>query len=188
MKQYVFKPYKESTDTEKSPDSNEAAPEVKSKPVPKTMASRCKQRKLAIKHQLACHRRPTSLDVGTLQANVRRVRGENSILQSQIVWCVQDAVRDAASVKRKGQRIIGRFIEHINRVGLKSMMATDVEDSQAGKDIDKDEGEEGLDDQGSTSVVKKSDHGPFIMSFLTHIYTGNYSKASGIRASKMAEG
>ncbi|CAO3568830.1 unnamed protein product [Mortierella alpina] len=102
-----------------TPVPDETALKVRPKPLPKTLATRSssKSQKLAIKRQLAYHHPVSSLDVGTLQGNVRRVSADSSNLHSQIVRCIRDAVCDAASVKRRGQRIIGRFIEHAGRMG-----------------------------------------------------------------------
>ena len=198
MKKYVFKPYKENTNPSgESSDPEETALKVKTKPELKTLAgsrSSSKSRKLAIKRQLAYHHPISSLDVGTLQANVGRITGENSSLQSQIVRCVRDAVREAASIKRRGQRIIGCFIEHAKRMGPQldgrdrvfldllcpRVTKQDVKDRQAGKDVGEEEGEIDLTDPGSTSTAKKNDHLSFVWSFLIHLYSGNYPRAHGI--------
>ncbi|KAF9275002.1 hypothetical protein BGZ68_000181 [Mortierella alpina] len=189
MKQYVFKPHKENTGTTAEPsDPAETAPKVKTKPMPKTLTSRSssKRGRLAIKRQLAYHHPTSSLDVGTLQANVGCVTGDDAILQSQIVRCVRNAVRDAASVKRRGQRIIGRLIEHINRTGSQvdgghrmffldllcpRVTKKDVKDHQAGQDIGEDDAEDDFaTDHGSTSKAKNDDRHSFIMGFLVHLY------------------
>ncbi|KAF9945327.1 hypothetical protein BGZ72_001470 [Mortierella alpina] len=97
------------------------------------------------------------------EANVGRITGENSSLQFQIVRCVRDAVREAASIKRRGQ-----------------LTKQDVKDRQAGKDVGEDEGEIDLTHPGSTSTAKKNDHLSSVWSFLIHLYSGNYPQAHGI--------
>ncbi|KAF9944767.1 hypothetical protein BGZ70_004356 [Mortierella alpina] len=197
MKKYVFKPYKENMNPSGEPSvPDETAPKVKTKPVPKTLASRSssKSRKLAIKRQLAYHHPVSSLDVGTLQANVRRISADSPILQSQIVRCVQDAVRDAASVKRRGQRIIGRFIEHASLMGPQldgndrvfldllcpRVTKKDVKDHKAGTDDREDDSDDDLVDLNSTSAATKNHHHSFLLSFLSHLYSGNYPQARGM--------
>ncbi|KAF9969784.1 hypothetical protein BGZ75_002652, partial [Mortierella antarctica] len=65
MKQNVFKPYKENTDTLGEPSDPETPPKIKIKPVLKTLTSRSssKRLKLAIKRQMAYHHPVSSLDV-----------------------------------------------------------------------------------------------------------------------------
>ncbi|KAF9920273.1 hypothetical protein BGZ67_001388, partial [Mortierella alpina] len=196
MKQNVFKPYKENTDTLGEPSDPETPPKIKIKPVLKTLTSRSssKRLKLAIKRQMAYHHPVSSLDVGTLHANVGRVAGDDSALRSQTIQCVQEAVSDASRIKRRAQRILGRFIEHVNRMGpdlddcdrvyldllCPRVTKKDAKDYKDGKDDGKGDGEDDLTDPGSTSTAKKNDHGSFIWSFMVHLYTGNYPKASGI--------
>ncbi|KAG0057380.1 hypothetical protein BGZ83_010839 [Gryganskiella cystojenkinii] len=195
MKQHVFKPFKEKTDnSEESSDLDETIPKAKIKPKLKTLRTSTtsnKTRKLAITHHLAYHHPTSSLDVGTLQANVGRIAAISPILRSQIVQCLRDAVRDAASTKRRGQRFIGRFIEHVNRLG--SQLESDdrvfldllcprvtKKDAKDHKDGEDDDDEDDLTDLGSASTVKKGDHGSFIWSFLIHLYSGNYPRAHGV--------
>lgn len=52
-----------------------------------------------------------TLEVGTLDANVRRVLGSDEGLSSKVIDCIQEAFQAATAVKRHAQRLIGLFIE-----------------------------------------------------------------------------
>ncbi|KAF9335429.1 hypothetical protein BG006_000067 [Podila minutissima] len=119
MKLYKFKPYKERMDTTEDVTNNESTKsKAKAKPMLKTLeASSAPSRKLSIMHLMAYQHPTSSLGVGTLWANTGCAVQNDSILQGQVVQCVQDAVCDATSTKCKGQCVIGCFIEHINCMG-----------------------------------------------------------------------
>ncbi|KAF9382477.1 hypothetical protein CPC16_009322 [Podila verticillata] len=52
----------------------------------------------------------SSLEIGTVCANVRRVVMDGE-MQQEVVDCLQEAPRLAAGVKREAQRLIGHFVE-----------------------------------------------------------------------------
>ncbi|KAG0285652.1 hypothetical protein BGZ98_005424, partial [Dissophora globulifera] len=54
-----------------------------------------------------------TLDVGTVSANLSRALGQDSDLIFEVDTCIKEIVRVAASIKRLGQSIIGRFIERV---------------------------------------------------------------------------
>ncbi|KAG0288492.1 hypothetical protein BGZ98_004250, partial [Dissophora globulifera] len=59
-----------------------------------------------------CH--PTSsLEVGTLDTNTKRVFLDNPGLQQEVVECIKEASRLAVDVKREAQRLIGQYLEKL---------------------------------------------------------------------------
>ena len=56
----------------------------------------------------------------------------------------------------------------------------DAKDHKAGNDKSEDDDDDDLVDLGSASAAKKSDHYSFLLSFLIHLYSGNYPQARGI--------
>ncbi|KAG0036537.1 hypothetical protein BGZ82_004071 [Podila clonocystis] len=197
MKLYKFKPYKELMDTAQDvteSDNTKSKAKAKPKPTLKTLeGSSASSRKLNVTRLMA-YQHPTScLGVGTLRANIGHAVQNNSNLKGQVVQCIQDAVRDAASTKRRGQRVIGRFIEHVNcmepqlddadRVFLDLLCPrVTKKDAQHYKDDkSKDNNGEGEDTcLGVSTTLKKNDQQSFLWSFLVHLYSGNYPRAQGI--------
>lgn len=193
MKLYKFKPYKEQTDTPAdSTNDNDTKAKAKAKPRLKTLSTSMasnKTRKLAVTRLLAYQHPTSSLDVGTLWANVGRTVLNDPNLQNQVVQCIRDAVHDAACTKRKGQRVIGQFIEYVDQQGIGAddrvfldllcprITRKDAEVHHANdNDNDDDEDDTELD---STSMGKKNDLQSFLWSFLVHLYSGNYPRAQG---------
>lgn len=63
------------------------------------------------------HHPTSSLEIGTLRANVGRVVMDGE-MQKEVVDCIQEASRLAAGVKREAQRLIGHFEEMLrDRMG-----------------------------------------------------------------------
>ncbi|KAF9991549.1 hypothetical protein BGZ80_009051, partial [Entomortierella chlamydospora] len=120
MKLYKFKPHKEPDD---SSDKDKVTPKPKPKPKPKappikTLAtSTATTRKLAVTRHLAYLHPTSTLKVGTLSANIKRVVPIEGDIQRDVIHCLRDAVSQAARTKRAGQRAIGRFVEHVNKNG-----------------------------------------------------------------------
>ncbi|KAF9404193.1 hypothetical protein BGZ76_007049, partial [Entomortierella beljakovae] len=200
MKQYVFKPYrKPEGQNESKASSNNSKSKFKSKSRPKpkpklkTLAnSTAATRKLSITRMLAYHHPTSSLKVGTLAANVKRV-SDNSLLHQEVIHCIRDAVHEAAKIKREGQRAIGKFVEHISkhepghndrqyldylcpRVTMKDVkgLGDDEEDEE------NEEDEDGSDLAKMPKGGKDSKQNSFLSSFLIFIYSGNRPRNSGI--------
>ncbi|KAF9015914.1 hypothetical protein BGZ52_006252, partial [Haplosporangium bisporale] len=196
MKLYKFKPYKEQTDTPAdSTNDNDTKAKAKAKPRLKTLSTSMvsnKTRKLAVTRLLSYQHPTSSLDVGTLWANVGRAVLNDPNIQNQVVQCIRDAVHDAACTKRKGQRVIGRFIEYADQQGIGAndrvfldllcprITRKDAEVHHANDNDDNDDDEDDDTELGSTSMGKKNDLQSFLWSFLVHLYSGNYPRAQGI--------
>lgn len=60
---------------------------------------------------LGWHHPRSSLIIGTLEANAKRVASEDPRVQEEVVKCIKEASEAAADVKRMAQRLIGRFLE-----------------------------------------------------------------------------
>ncbi|KAF9106582.1 hypothetical protein BGX30_008814, partial [Mortierella sp. GBA39] len=108
-KQFVLKFYKE------RPESNPAAAK-KSKPRVDKGPSELQKKSLAemdkngLMQSLSWHHPTSSLEIGTMRANVGRVVMDEKI-QQDVIDCLQEAPRLAAGVKREAQRLIGHFVE-----------------------------------------------------------------------------
>ncbi|KAG0344952.1 hypothetical protein BGZ54_005708, partial [Gamsiella multidivaricata] len=171
-----------------------AKPKVKSKPKfkIKTLAtSTANTRKLAVMRHLAYHHPTSSLKVGTLAANVKRAVPNNGVLQQEVIHCIRDLVQEAARVKRKGQQVIGKFVDYINKHGLgpidrqfmdlfcPRVSMNDVKDEENEETEEEEDGdsEDDLDDKpkGGRGSAQSS----FLLSFLTSIYSGNRPRNAG---------
>ncbi|KAI7819816.1 hypothetical protein BC939DRAFT_505458 [Gamsiella multidivaricata] len=108
MKLYKFKPYKEpEAKDELEPSSDE--PKPKPKPKFKTLSdSSAATRKLAITRLLQYQHPTSTLNVGTLSANLRRALPNDGTVQQEVALCIRNAVREAARIKRQGQRVTWR--------------------------------------------------------------------------------
>ena len=126
MKQFYQKPYKappatlnSQTSTNKSKAKAEKAPTITQKPL-------ADMDKKGLVCSMAWHHPTSTLDVGSLAANTKRVftsMPESTTLisatsaldrtdfQQQVMECMQEATKLAAGVKRKAQRLIGQFVE-----------------------------------------------------------------------------
>ncbi|KAF8921719.1 hypothetical protein BGZ58_003973, partial [Dissophora ornata] len=125
-KQFLWKPHKErseaSTSTIASKDSKSKdgkAPSVKrTKPL-------AEMDKMSLTYSLSWYHPTSTLEVGTLHANVKRVLQDKTNatnaaqltnlngLQQEVVDCVREASHLAAGMKREGQRLIGQFVEKL---------------------------------------------------------------------------
>lgn len=130
-----------------------------------------------------------SLDVGTLEANVKRVlpSGDDD-LWSEVTKCIQEATRAAIEVKRKAQRLIGMFIEKVtgsnkpntNDREFMDYLCERIKPKAQGDSVSvvEDDEEQEVDD---TDLEGKGDlQIQFLQSFLVHLYSGNYPKKTGV--------
>ncbi|KAG0286082.1 hypothetical protein BGZ98_005234 [Dissophora globulifera] len=126
MKHFYQKPYKvppatidSQTSAKKSKTKVEKVPTTTRKPL-------ADMDKKGLVHSMAWYHPTSTLDVGTLAANIKRVfasRPETTTListtsaldrpdvQQQVMKYIQEATQLAAGVKRKAQRLIGQFVE-----------------------------------------------------------------------------
>ncbi|KAG0348128.1 hypothetical protein BGZ54_004709, partial [Gamsiella multidivaricata] len=172
---------------ELEPSSDEPKP----KPKLKTLSdSNAATRKLAITRLLQYQHPTSTLNVGTLSANLRRALPNDGTVQQEVALCIRNAVREAARIKRQGQRVIGKFVEHVNkhgpglndrrfmnclcpRVSMKD--AKKLDDGCAAEDDDEDGGD--MDQKSKDG--KGSEQFLFLQSFLVYLYSGNYPRKSG---------
>lgn len=120
MKQLVYKRYKEpETKREKQTSAS------KDPPKPKTLSTTAPTDKLAITRHLAYHHPTSSLNIGTLKANIKLALPHQEDLQQEVMEVIQSATREAARVKREGQRLIGMYIEKLDEAGFDHISASD---------------------------------------------------------------
>jgi hypothetical protein len=123
-----------------------------------------------------------TLEVGTLDANVRRVLDGDEGLSSEVIDCIHEAVKAAAAVKKHAQQLIGLFIERMKDTGEVKDSDRTLMDHLCARikpkgqdDEDEDEDEDNCTDSGKGSVQER-----FLLSFLTYLYSGNYPRATGV--------
>ena len=125
-KQFVWKPPKEipksakdpSATSDKADKTNKKTPKARKKleeaspsAGPTTYAGKNKK---SLVFSLGRHHPTSSLDVGTLDANTKRVFLDNPSVQQDVVECIKEASRLAVDVKREAQRLIGQFLEKLS--------------------------------------------------------------------------
>lgn len=226
MKQFYQKPYKaqpetpnNQTSTNKSKAKAEKAPTFMQKPL-------VEMDKKGLIHSMAWHHPTSTLDIGTLSTNTKRVFTgmpksttliltmstlDQADLQQQVMECMQKATCLAAGVKCKAQQLIGQFIETLQdmmneveetlRVMLHAENRTMSEAEQIKvqkeaisddecrildclcawvkpNDDNGDEGDSQKKDNEDNSNIndKGSNQVQFLLSFLIHLYSGNYPK------------
>ncbi|KAF8945173.1 hypothetical protein BGZ47_003134 [Haplosporangium gracile] len=121
-KQFKLKFHQERPETVNNLTSAKKTTPKAKKPPPNTKPIADKDKK-GLLRSLSWHHPTAWLEFGTLEANARRVSGDaatstapeklpnSTIVQQEVVDCVQEAVQLAANVKRNTQRLIGKFIE-----------------------------------------------------------------------------
>ncbi|GJJ77517.1 putative transposase [Entomortierella parvispora] len=123
MKQLAYKPYKEPETKRKKETS---AP--KDPPTLKTLSkSTAATDKLAITRHLAYHHPTSSLSIGTLKANIRLALPNQLDLQQEVMEVIQGATSEAARVKREAQRLIGCYVEKLDKIGIDHISSVDKE-------------------------------------------------------------
>lgn len=125
MKQLVYRPYKEPDPKPEKPE-----PKPKPKPKPKTLSTSmavAATDKQAITRMLAYQHPTSSLNMGTLSANVKRALPDEHDLQQQVIAVSRKASNEAARIKREGQRLFGAYIERLGIDGLGRLNDTDRE-------------------------------------------------------------
>ncbi|GJJ75414.1 hypothetical protein EMPS_07772 [Entomortierella parvispora] len=83
--------------------------------------------KLAITRHLAYHHPTSSLSIGTLKANIRLALPNQLDLQQEVMEVIQGATSEAARVKREAQRLIGCYIEKLDKIGIDHISSVDKE-------------------------------------------------------------
>lgn len=66
--------------------------------------------KIGLVRSMSWYHPTSSLEIGTVRANAKRVAMEEE-MQQEVFDCLQEAPRLAAGVKREAQRLIGHFVE-----------------------------------------------------------------------------
>ncbi|KAF9290374.1 hypothetical protein BGZ88_007373, partial [Linnemannia elongata] len=114
-KQLKWKPPKIIPKVANNPSTTSVAKkdtDKKAKAIPKersTNSSRTVKQKYL--KSLSWHHPTSSLEVGLLEPNTKRVFTDRPDLQQAVVDCIRDASTKAVDVKRQAQRLIGGFIE-----------------------------------------------------------------------------
>ncbi|KAF8958121.1 hypothetical protein BGZ46_002037, partial [Entomortierella lignicola] len=190
MKQFVLKPYKEPSVEPTEPSDNshnkpKAQPKAQSKA--KAKAKSAPTLKLEVMRSMAYQHPISSLYIGTLSANVKRAVSNQPTLQQAVTLCIQEASREAARIKRKGQILIGTYIERLESIG-KDLSNTDraildllsrrlvIKDAER-LDTDDEEIESNSNDdaelEGKVKAGKGAEQLAFLWAFLKSIYSGN---------------
>ncbi|KAF9114686.1 hypothetical protein BGW39_003286, partial [Mortierella sp. 14UC] len=124
-KQHVWRPPKEAPKSAKvpSPTSDKADKKnkkgSKAKKKPKEASSSAgpaayaDKDKKSLLFSLDWHHPTSSLEVGTLEANTKRVFLDSPDIQQEVVKCIKEGSSLAVDVKRDAQRLIGQFLENL---------------------------------------------------------------------------
>ncbi|KAF9138940.1 hypothetical protein BG015_002208 [Linnemannia schmuckeri] len=67
--------------------------------------------KRSLMRSLGWHHPTSSLEIGTLEANVKRVLSEGPRMQEEMIKCIRETFEIAVDVKRMAQRLIEKFLE-----------------------------------------------------------------------------
>ncbi|KAF9916185.1 hypothetical protein FBU30_001514, partial [Linnemannia zychae] len=122
MKKFTWKPYKPRDPP--TTTNTQPKPKTKKKVFPKKPTA--DMNKNGLMCSISRHHPISSLDVGTLPVNIRRVFA-NSIgftnpdassstgFQEEVLKCIQEAVLQAAATKREAQQLIGLFVDTIRK-------------------------------------------------------------------------
>ncbi|KAK3819889.1 MAG: hypothetical protein J3Q66DRAFT_367938 [Benniella sp.] len=167
LKQYRLKPYtkvpdnpaglKAKAEDQPSIETNSVGPES-NKPEKNVNAD---TDKAGLVRGMSWEHPTITMDVGTLSVNIKRAMGESPLV-SEVKSCLKDAVRLAFESKRRGQQIIGQYVEAI--------FATGAELSSIDRDI-----LNSMCPSVSSRQPKSanSDYLQFHTSLLSYILTGN---------------
>jgi len=188
MKQYKLKAW-----TALPPSPNSPSPTTNPDPTPKKKHKTSKKPRKAIAnmnkrdilYNLTAEHPMTTLDIGTLSANVEEVLGNDPALLQEVLLCIKEAVRLATTTKRQCQQVFGLYLEHLDNHGatpsdrstldylcprLEPKNPISVADQEEHDQIANDEEEE------AESCQRKS----FLETFLRFLYSGNYPTSRGI--------
>ena len=199
MFQYAWKPPKKSPSSEppssESPDGPSSTPKEPAKKVrPKLEQDRELGRK-DILDELAWEHPTVTLDLGTLNKNVAaafegRPTAASKSKSKSVVSCIRGAVREALSVKRHCQELIGNYVEAVffphaagERRPHEPVAEIDPDDTLILNDIcphvppkasskNEDDGIEDGHGQGKSTA--------FLQSFLAFLYSGNMPQDRGL--------
>ncbi|KAF9536986.1 hypothetical protein EC957_009128 [Mortierella hygrophila] len=126
-----------------------------------------------------------SLEIDTVRANIRRVvmdrvADTDALTEERqvVVDCLQEASRLAAGVKREAQRPIGHFCRKDSITEAERGILLSICEWVKPADIDKDEEDAGGNKENDDSDVAnwQDKEFRFLISFLTYLYSRNYSK------------
>ncbi|KAF9554358.1 hypothetical protein EC968_009681, partial [Mortierella alpina] len=171
MVRYKRKPYKQ---TPESPLEKEPCKPVKSKEPKTRKAISDKSSKVDLVRAMSCEHPTITLDVGTLKANVGKALGESD-LTSDVLGCLREMIRLASETKRRGQQLIGRYIERIFALGELTATDRQILDylcprvTSGTKEVPEEESQ----DQEDEDLAQADETVKFYFTLLIHIYSGN---------------
>jgi len=188
MKRYKWKPWTQKPprpDDEESNNTPESKKPAKRPGKPPPLIEEMDKRQLV--HAMGWEHPRASLNVGTLNGNAKAVLKDEVAVAEDLVGCLREASREAWRIKRKGQSLIGLYVERIAATGDISHVDRDYLDLLcpriAVKDSDNNDGDsEDKDDiDADGDDIDKSDKPlQFIWGFLRCLYSGNFAKNQGI--------
>ncbi|CAO3572041.1 unnamed protein product [Mortierella alpina] len=170
MVRYKRKPY---TQTPESPLEKKTPTPAKKKEAKARKDITAKSTKVELTRAMSWEHPTVTLDVGTVSANVGRVLGDSDLI-AEVLRCLQEITRLATDLKRRGQQLLGRYLEHIFAQG--ELTATDKRlldylcprvTSGTKEDLDDDQ------DKEEDDLAQADDTTKFYLTLLIHIYSGN---------------
>jgi hypothetical protein len=124
-KQFVWKSPKEIPKSTNDPSATNDKADKKNKKAPKTEkklkeaspsagpAIYADKNKMSLVFSHGWHYPISSLDIGTLDANTKRIILDNPSVKQEVVACIREASRLAVDVKREAQRRMGQLLEKL---------------------------------------------------------------------------
>lgn len=166
------------------------APQPKKPPAPiKPQIHGCFERKQMLDEMMWEH--PTvTLDLGNLKDNVEAVVSDSGASQA-IIDRIQEAVHEASSTKRRGQELIGKYIQAVfyphpapgeqcpkNPLAVTNCMDMAILDQLCPRLASKELAEDDEHDNGVEDGHGEGKKTHFLKTFLTFLYSGNMPSAS----------
>ncbi|KAG0294208.1 hypothetical protein BGZ98_001851, partial [Dissophora globulifera] len=126
-----------------------------------------------------------TLNIGTLQANIRAALKTEREVSCRMIVRLREAVNEANKIKRRAQRLIGRYVEKMASGCLEPVDQTyldglcrrvQLEDADDGQDGSQNHTDDNIDDGSDSSNTQQQ----FLAAFLRHLYSGNPPTTRGI--------
>ncbi|KAF9574621.1 hypothetical protein EC968_006036 [Mortierella alpina] len=185
MKRYEWKAFKEQP---QSPDTPPPKKPKKAK-TPKKPRPPLKIDKMSLVRALSYEHPAASLEVGTLKANAKEAIGNDPDLVDELVSCIRGAARQAGNIKRKTQRLLGLYIEQIQRHGVQpcdvpilDLLCPRITPKEPSRpeaaeeqDEDGDQNEDEICEEGKENSTMK-----FVSALMRYVYSGKQPKATGV--------
>ncbi|KAF9343629.1 hypothetical protein BGX26_005436, partial [Mortierella sp. AD094] len=190
MKQYKWKTWTAPPPNPKSPDpatNPDPTPKKKRKTLKKPRKAIADMNKRDILYNLAAEHPMTTLNVGTLSANVEEVLGDDPALLQEALLCIREGVRLATTTKRQCQQVFGLYLEHLDNHGATpsdrvtlDYLCPRLKPKNPIPAADQDEQDQIPNDKDEEEDAESNQRKSFLEAFLRFLYSGNYSTSRGI--------